>query len=261
LVGESFNRHVAVIKSDGTGFMDLTPGLEDVSSLEWSPDGTRLAFISQERLMVVNADGSGLDTLAYNPDLHDPAWSPDGQRIAYFAGADVPRTLNNDRGIWTVKPDGTGHSKILNVLPGFGTYRTLQFSPDGQKIAMCHGTNSAYTIEVMNANGTGRTTLPLECHSVFGGPQWSPDGSRILDLQNGNIYTIAPDGGSAVQLTLAGDYELPRWSRQGTKIAFVHYEPSAPTSEVPLYVMSASGSSKKKLSPAGFKVEYLSWGP
>jgi Tol biopolymer transport system component len=53
----------------------------------WSPDGTRIAFVSgglsSGRLRVVNPDGSGQIDLTPEEDVSEPTWSPDGTRIAY----------------------------------------------------------------------------------------------------------------------------------------------------------------------------------
>ena len=56
---------------------------EDAYNPRWSPDGTRLAFATEEALYVMRADGSGLRRLVSQP--HDLAlsWSPDGTRIAW----------------------------------------------------------------------------------------------------------------------------------------------------------------------------------
>lgn len=56
---------------------------EDAYNPRWSPDGTQLAFATEEALYVMRADGSGLRRLVSQP--HDLAlsWSPDGTRIAW----------------------------------------------------------------------------------------------------------------------------------------------------------------------------------
>ena len=60
----------------------------------WSPDGQRIAFISDREsdfgnLWVMNADGSGAERLVNESAQHgSPAWSPDGRRIAYTRNDD-----------------------------------------------------------------------------------------------------------------------------------------------------------------------------
>lgn len=115
------------------------------------------------------SDGSGLDTIAGNPKLSGPAWSSDGQRIVYFAGTDfVWPLLMNQRGFWSVKPDGTDRTKIRDLPPGTDSYNGLQFSPAGTKLAMCHSHTNGSTLEVMNANGSGLVSLLLGCESYEG---------------------------------------------------------------------------------------------
>ena len=265
--GDSTLTHVFVINTDGSGMQDLTPtGVRYASSLAWSPDGSKIAFKEYQRLMVVNADGTGLDTIATNPQLSSPAWMPDGQHILYFAGTDIERTVPNERGIWSVKYDGTGRVKIRTVPSSEGAYWRFQVSPDGNKLALCHTGSGSASLRVMDIDGTGLLTLPLQCDGST--PQWSPDGSRILTVHNFNLYTVSPDGGTLEQLTTDGAYsaryEQARWSRQGTQIAYVRggvQNPFDGSVDFPLYVMNADGSSRQKLTPFGLDVDSPSWGP
>ena len=69
--------HVRVlIPSDGENRIDI-----HVYHLAWSPDGSRLAFDTDNGIWVIGADGSGLTKLI--PRGLKPTWSPDGSRIAY----------------------------------------------------------------------------------------------------------------------------------------------------------------------------------
>lgn len=65
-------------------------------------------------------------------------------------------------------------------------------------------------------------------------PKWSPDGSMIAFISNGNVWTLPSHGGKIIQATNAktsiNDYS---WSPDGTKIAYT--ESDLPTMEVLKY--------------------------
>ena len=110
-----------------------------VAGLDWSPDGSRIAWI-RERNAVVSvitlSSGDSL-TLPAADQAFSPAWSPDGRSIAVAAGNAVfvfgTGYFGNagSSGIWIVHLDGTSPIRItsdsaLNVAP--------QWSPDGRKL-------------------------------------------------------------------------------------------------------------------------------
>lgn len=53
----------------------------------WSPDGTRIAFSRSGRLHVASADGAGSTTLTFGSDDRDAYWSPDGSQLAFTRGS------------------------------------------------------------------------------------------------------------------------------------------------------------------------------
>jgi hypothetical protein len=61
---------------------------EDAYNPRWSPDGTRIAFATEEAVYVMRADGHGLRRLVSRP--HDLAlsWSPDGKRVAWVGNTE-----------------------------------------------------------------------------------------------------------------------------------------------------------------------------
>lgn len=83
----------------------------------WSPDGKRVAFISNggqpPSLFVANADGSGAKQLTFPPNFFFtdqwPAWSHDGTQIVYARGDGTNRTA---WALHVIRADGSGDTVI-----------------------------------------------------------------------------------------------------------------------------------------------------
>ena len=68
----------------------------------------------------------------------------------------------------------------------------------------------------------------------------------FADFKTGQIYSINPDGTALTQLTHAnGASFMPKWSPDGTKIAFS----SDRSGEIRIWVMNADGSNQHLLAP------------
>jgi Tol biopolymer transport system component len=102
---------VYLINPDGTGAVNLTNRPASYSLLRWSPDGSRIAFVSTRGgttdLWVMNADGSGLVNLT-NDAAAEAAfvWAPGGDRIAFATNRD------GNQEIYVVRTDGTGLANL-----------------------------------------------------------------------------------------------------------------------------------------------------
>ena len=109
------------------GFISSPPGGYQDRFPEFSPDGSRIAFLriapggSSAHVMVIQTDlftGTNERVVAVDPYPSDfaggIAWSPDGQWIAYACGSTVGD-------ICKVRPDGTGHTNLTNS-PTTGEY-------------------------------------------------------------------------------------------------------------------------------------------
>ena len=114
---------------------------------EWSPDGTRIAFVSDRdgnhEIYAIETDGSGLTQLTNHAarDEH-PTWSPDGTRIAFNSYRD------GNHEIYVMNADGTGLTQMThNDSADFGP----AWSPDGTKIAFSSRREGHTDIWVMDA--------------------------------------------------------------------------------------------------------------
>ncbi len=115
-----YTSELAIVRHDGTGLKVITntPGADEASAPDWSPNGRRLVFqhylnaTEVNRIETIRADGTGLPRTIFSPrNLHasDPVFSPDGTKVAFRY------SLGDD--IWTIKTDGTEPTNVTNT-PG-----------------------------------------------------------------------------------------------------------------------------------------------
>jgi Tol biopolymer transport system component len=134
-------------KSDGSGPRQVTRTLPE-SNLQdhrvgWSPDGQSLTFeridtaTTPERaaIFTIGIDGKGLHQVTpWSLAGNDPDWSPDGRLIAFNASAEPSPTQN----IYTIRPDGSGLTKLtMYNQDGQATFHP-SWSPDGGQILFSH---------------------------------------------------------------------------------------------------------------------------
>ena len=93
-------------------------------SFSWSPDGRRIAFVSDrdgnDEVYVINVDGSGLRNLTRNParDGH-PAWSSDGRTIGFVSNR------GGNRDIYVMNADGSGQRNLTRGIRPAGVRNRL----------------------------------------------------------------------------------------------------------------------------------------
>lgn len=124
--------------------------------------------------------------------------------------------------IFVANPDGTGAASLTTVTaPGTSDY-SPRWSPDGTKLAFVHCDSVTCTISVMNADGSGSTSLAEGSE-----PVWSPDGRKIAFLGGSpapgttDLYAMNADGSGVAKLFTVG---MPAsrfdWSPDGTRFVF-----------------------------------------
>jgi len=184
----------------------------------WSPDGSRLAFVSNRsgHAGIWIMEGGAGEAIPLNTGLGEnfgPRWSPDGQRLVFFSPVEGMTQL------FSVKADGTDLRAITTGSPG--DYDP-DWSPDGRKIVFASKRDNMPGIWIVNADGTAPIRITDKSDS---NPRWSPDGvtiafSRLDGINHYWLYTMNTDGSA---LTFRGGLAYPArssWSPNGRKLAF-----------------------------------------
>ncbi len=267
----SAHSQVFTVNPDGTDQRQLThvPDGSFAGDPDWSPDGSQLAYVSNEpgnfAVMVMNADGTGQHQIAYvvDSDFYTPRWSPDGTQLAVSRC----RTLNGyllGCDILVMNADGTGRrrlvgSHVINQYPAW--------SPDGTQIAFTSdraGWLSATWVVNSAGGGLRRLTRPnLEAFY----PQWSPLGNRVLfgdnfDRPHTNTFVMNPGGARVRQLTSVPSPDsafFATYSPDGRQIVLI--SDSLPGPGIDLFTMNANGTGLTPIVTNRPHVTYSDWGP
>ncbi len=193
---------LVALNADGTGLRTLLTG-QRLSSPGWSPDGNRIAVVDSHRVLILDVATGAVHTVIDEPGAAGPTWAPDGQRLALLRGPDV----------LLLGADGTGAT--LLPVPFFGQISWLSWSPDGARLA--YGTSGMLRTISLD----GRDDRGLVTATSLGDPAWSPDSTRIVYRDDGRLRVVPADGGDPVDLTHTGGVE-PDWSPDGREIVYAY---------------------------------------
>lgn len=232
----------------------LVTGEGSHTSPRWSPDGTRLAYVSTEsgggpqlhvRWM---ASGVSANITALPESPRAISWSPDGTRIAYSAR--VPGE-GLKLGKTPAKPEGAEWKAPLQIFDKV-TYRS-----DGGGYAR-PGTSQLFVID---ATGGAPRQLTFGEYDNGGSVEWSPDGRTLLFSANrrenwelepygGEIYALDVASGGIRALTSRNGPDFgAQYSPDGRRIAYLGFDDLGNAfDQTNLYVMDADGSNSRQVA-------------
>jgi TolB protein len=148
-----------------------------------SPDGRLIVFerhnspLARPRLgralFVMNADGSDVHRVTpWKLDGGDgPDWDPDGSRIPFHSKVDVDNAERSQ--FYTVRPDGTGLTRLTHFPFEHRRLFSATFSPDGRQIVFARASDAEghRAIWVMDADGSSQHVV-FDADRFDSAPDW-----------------------------------------------------------------------------------------
>ncbi len=215
-------------------------GPEGLHDFRWSPDGEAILaweYGEPSRSYVIHT--SGVTVPIAMDDVVGVGWLSVDEAVVLHDAHDGP-----DRDVVIVDQDGErvrvlgrAYVKMGGLPPAFA------FSPDGRWLAWGPARAEAgehLGLVVAGTDGSGIVTprYPAQLRGVGSGqahPAWSPDG-RYLAWDRGGSVLVAETGVWEARVVAQG--EMPMWSLDGSRIAFVRSGEDRDT----VYVVRADGS-------------------
>ncbi len=181
--------HIWIVDVASRKAVQVTNGDFDDSQLQWSPDGKRIAFVSQRAgtdpdrsnytdLFVVDAvsGATPIQLTSWAGADEGPVWSPDGTQIAYLQGSE-PRLYAYSQNTIAVIPSHGGAPRLLATSLDRDV-SDLHWSHDGATIAFLLGDDRAVHLARV-AIADGSVTRLLTGRRVVTSFDVAPDGKIV----------------------------------------------------------------------------------
>lgn len=256
-----------IVDAAGGEPQPLIDGPEIETFPAWSPDGTRIAYVTGSSfgdgdIWVANADGSDARQLTDRPGREwAPAWSPDGRRIAFV-------TTDGGSQVWTLVVDEDVPPRA--IVPAHWP----SWSPRGDQLVITVGdsfsTGALAAIDIIEG---GTRALPIELPNASEGTI-APDG-RVAFVSSASdyadqdpatwkedIWLFTPGGEAPVQLTFTpgNDHWPPSFSPDGAWIAYTS-DALPPEATGRIALVPAAGGEPRYLTDGTAYDGFPAWQP
>ena len=222
--------------------------LHNVRDPQISPDGAWIAYTVStpdsatdkniSHVWMTSWDGTQTVQLTASKESEStPRFSPDGRWIAFLSGREEGKGAQ----VWLLDRRGGEAQRITTIADGVSE---LAWSPDSKRLAL------VATLDTAPAKDTSAKETPKPI--VITRFQFKRDVDGYLTSTNDHLLLLDIAAKKLDTLTTGrADDESPRWSPDGTRIAFIRGAIAEPRTgdHSDLYVMDAkSGAAPKKLT-------------
>lgn len=244
-----------IADADGANPLTMVSSKEPIISPAWSPDGSKIAYVSFEKkkpiIFVQSLSGQRTVLANFKGNNSAPAWAPDGNKLA------IVLTYGANSQVYTINADGSGLQQITKSS-AIDTEPT--WSNDGQWIYFSSDRGGKPQIYKVSSSGGEPQRVTFEgAYNVS--PRFSPDGKSLAMIRNdGGKFRVALQdlASGQVQILSEGSQdESPSFAPNGRILLYA----TRNSGNGALAAVSADGRVKQTLSESGGDIREPAWGP
>ncbi len=245
-----------IADADGFNAQNALISREPIISPAWSPDGSRLAYVSFEAKKPVIyvhtvTTGQRVPVANFKGSNSAPSWSPDGRQLA------ITLTRDGNSQVYLINADGSNARRVTNSS---GIDTEPEFSPDGASLYFTSDRGGGPQIYRSSVGGGDPQRVTFKGDYNIS-PRVAPDGKSIayVSRRGGrfSVYTLDLATGQETVLTDTARDESPSYAPNGKVLLYA----TEVGGRGVLAMVSADGRVKQRITTQGGDVREPTWGP